>query len=65
MGIVRWNKEFVDSIRSGTSNLPITFEGIVGKSSTNKYMYKAKTQAWVNKVKEIYNKKQAEEIINS
>jgi hypothetical protein len=67
MGYLRWNKEFVESIRTRSNDLPITFEGVVGKTSVknNIIMFKAKTQKWIDKVKERYESRQAQEIIDS
>jgi len=67
MGQQRWNKEFLELVRKSDSSLPIIFEGVVGKTTVKKKteMYKAKTQAWVDRVRERYETKQAEEIIES
>jgi hypothetical protein len=70
MGYLRWNKEFMEEVRNsvpGNINLPITFEGVVGKTivKNNIVMFKAKTQVWIDKVRERYESQRAEEIIES
>jgi len=67
LGYHRWNKEFVDLVHSGESDLSISFEGIVGKTMQKNVMvmYKAKTREWINKVRRSYNALEAQEIIDS
>jgi hypothetical protein len=63
LGEVGWTRDYVSRVRDGT--VPgITFEGVVGKSSDGKVMAKAKTQAWINRIKELYGER-ADAIINS
>ena len=65
LGEYRWNKEFIDKVKH--NNIPhITFEGVVGKRSDKNIivMYKAKTQQWIDKVRERFSEI-ADEIINS
>lgn len=61
-----WTRGFVDRVRGGEIE-GITFEGVVGKSGEGHklLMAKAKTQAWVDKVKSRYSPEDAEKIINS
>lgn len=61
-----WTRGFVDRVRNGEVE-GITFEGVVGKSGEGHklQMAKAKTQAWVDKVKARYTPEEAEKIINS
>lgn len=65
-GAIPWNKPYIDVVRSG-SIVGISFEGVVGKAVRNKkmVMYKAKTQAWIDKVKLKYDEQKAKEIIES
>jgi hypothetical protein len=65
LGKFNWNRSFVESIR--LNNLPgVTFEGVVGKAGEGHHIVraKAKTQQWIDKVKELYGLA-AEAIINS
>src|ERR1035437_3080960 len=56
LGKVNWTRHYVSLIRQGEIE-GITFEGVVGKGGEGHkiIMAKAKTQAWVDKVKAIYN----------
>ena len=67
MGQQRWNQEFIEMVRRRDPSLPITFEGVVGKTYIKKQivMYKAKTQAWIDKVRARYDNDRANEIIES
>jgi hypothetical protein len=64
-GIHNWTRGFLETVRDGSFEGP-TFEGVVGKAGEGHklIMAKAKTQAWVDKVKEVFHGK-ADEIINS
>lgn len=66
LGYVNWTREFVKNVRNGLVE-GITFEGVVGKNKDGKkaLMAKAKTQAWIDKVKLKYSQDDAEKIINS
>ena len=61
-----WTRGFVDSIRKGDSDIIPTFEGVVGKSGDGHslIMAKAKTQKWIDKVKNTFKEK-ADAILNS
>ena len=65
LGHLNWGADFIEQVRLNQIN-GITFEGVVGKSEQkNKIiMYKAKTQQWLDKVREKFADK-ADEIINS
>lgn len=65
LGRYNWTRGFVEQVRLG--QIPnITFEGVVGKAgdSHDLIMAKAKTQTWVDKIKERYLT-DADKIINS
>lgn len=66
LGRYNWTREFVEQVRLGQIQ-GITFEGCVGKSGEGHdlIMAKAKTQAWIDKVKAQYSQDEAEKIINS
>ncbi len=68
LGRSNWTRGFVDRVRNGEVE-GITFEGVVGKAGHGKthdlVMAKAKTQAWVDKVKARYAPDEAERLINS
>lgn len=67
LGIHKWTRGFVEQVWKG--EVPgVTFEGVVGKAKEGKHdlvMYKAKTQAWVERVKSRHTPETAEKIINS
>lgn len=65
LGVYFWDQDFIQEVRQGKF-LDDAFEGVVGKSGKDHklFMAKAKTQAWVDKVKERYGDK-ADGIINS
>jgi len=65
LGNYNWTRGFVERIYQGDLE-GITFEGVVGKVGERHKLIraKAKTQAWLNKVKELYGE-DAEKIINS
>jgi len=66
LGKVNWTRGFVDQVRNGELE-DVTFEGVVGKCMTGRkrIMAKAKTQAWVDKVRSLYEPIEAERIIQS
>ena len=66
IGEFDWTLDFIDQVRNGEIE-GITFEGVVGKSGEGHklLMAKAKTQAWVDKVRSKYSPDEAEKIINS
>jgi hypothetical protein len=67
LGIHNWTRGFVERVRVGDLE-GITFEGVVGKASGYRgneiVMVKAKTQAWIDAIKERYGE-QAKELIDS
>jgi hypothetical protein len=65
LGIYNWTHGFVERIRNNEIE-GITFEGVVGKAVENKkiIMAKAKTQQWLDKVKNKFGDR-AKEIIES
>jgi hypothetical protein len=62
-GRYNWTREFVQRVRDGSFDC--TFEGVVGKvgSGHNITMCKAKTQAWIDKVRAVCDN--PDDIINS
>lgn len=68
LGRFNWTRGFVDRVQNGDVE-GVTFEGVVGKGGHGKthdlVMAKAKTRAWVDKVKERYAPDEAERLINS
>jgi hypothetical protein len=66
LGRTRWTRGYVERVRAGEVE-GITFEGVVGKAPGKQgpLMAKAKTQAWLNRVKALYAPDVAERIINS
>jgi len=66
LGKIRWTRGFVERVRAGEVS-DITFEGVVGKAEGRQglVMAKAKTQAWLDRVRALYSHEQAERIINS
>lgn len=66
LGRLNWTRGFVDRVWNGEVE-GITFEGVVGKSgnTTHKLVRaKAKTKAWVDRVKKIHGNK-AQAILDS
>jgi hypothetical protein len=51
LGITRWTRGYVDSVRRGDVE-GVTFEGVVGKAGEGHHQIrsKAKTQAWIDQV---------------
>ncbi len=65
LGNFNWTRGFVEQVWRG--EVPCTFEGVVGKGGDGHklVMAKAKTQAWIAKVKATHTAVEAEKIINS
>ncbi len=65
LGYFNWTRGLVETVRNG--ELDVTFEGVVGKcmNGRKRIMAKAKTQAWVDKVRLLYEPVEAEKIIQS
>lgn len=68
LGRLNWTRGFVERVWNGDVE-GVTFEGVVGKAGHGKthdiVMAKAKTRAWVDKVKARYTADEAEKLINS
>lgn len=68
LGRFNWTRGFVERVWNNEVE-GITFEGVVGKSGNGKehnlVMAKAKTKAWIDKVKAKYSPEEAEKIIKS
>lgn len=68
LGRHNWTRGFVERVWAGDVE-GVTFEGVVGKAGHGKthdiVMAKAKTRAWVDKVRTRYTADAAEELINS
>lgn len=62
LGEIRWTRDFVQRVRDGAIE-GITFEGVVGKGD-RQVRAKAKTQAWIDRVRAVYGE-EADAIINS
>lgn len=62
-GIHHWTRGLVNRVYEG--NFPVTFEGVIGKAGEGHklVMAKAKTKAWIDKVKGRFTN--SEEILNS
>lgn len=62
----KWTRGFVDQVWNGEL-AGVTFEGVVGKAGEGHdlVMAKAKTRAWVDRVKAKYSSAEADKIINS
>lgn len=66
LGLFRWTRGFVQQVREG--QLPgVTLEGVVGKAGEGHdlQMAKAKTQAWIDLVKQKLTPEEAERLLNS
>lgn len=61
-----WTRDYVERVWRGEID-GVTFEGVVAKGGEGHrlVMAKAKTEAWVLKVKELFSPEEAERIINS
>ena len=66
IGIRNWTREYVEQVWRGEVE-GVTFEGVVAKAGDGHQIVraKAKTEAWVRKVQELYAPEVAEQIINS
>lgn len=66
LGKFNWTRGFVERVRSGEVD-GVTFEGVVGKLMVGRksVMAKAKTSAWIDKVRALYASDEAERIIRS
>lgn len=65
-GHLKWGADFINRVKKSEIE-GITFEGVVGKTIKGKKitMYKAKTQAWYDKVFSRFDKQKAEQMVNS
>ncbi len=65
LGCVNWTRGFVQKVRDG--EVPVTFEGVVGKLMLKRKLIlaKAKTQDWIDRVQERYVREEAAKIIAS
>jgi hypothetical protein len=63
LGRVRWTRGFVASVREGKLD-GVTFEGVVGKS-TDGFMAKAKTSAWIDAVLRRHGEEVGRRIVES
>lgn len=66
LGLHKWNRQLIQDIRDDKFD-GISFEGVVGKALVKNriIMRKAKTQKWIDAIKERYDSNIANEIINS
>ncbi len=66
LGVENWNRDYADRVRRGEVE-GITFEGVVAKGVVDRQlvMEKAKTRAWVEKVKALHAPERAKEILES
>lgn len=66
LGIVDWNRDYADRVRRGEVE-GVTFEGVVAKGMVDRelVMEKAKTRAWVDKVKALHTPEEAKAILES
>ena len=66
IGNIKWNKEFVQDVWEDNIK-GVTYEGVVGKyrKGNRLYMYKTKTQKWIDKIKALYDEETAKRLINS
>ncbi len=66
LGNIKWNNQFLERVRAGQVE-DISLEGVVGKrqEGARLFMYKAKTEMWLDLVAERYSPIAAEKIINS
>ncbi len=68
LGRFNWTRGFVERVWNGELE-GVTFEGVVGKTGHGKnhdlVMAKAKTKAWIDKVKERYTPEEAERAARS
>jgi hypothetical protein len=66
LGIVDWNHDYADRVRCGGVE-GVTFEGVVAKGMVDRklVMEKAKTRAWIEKVKARHTAEDAKKILES
>ena len=66
LGRMKWTRGFVEEVRLGKIS-DITFEGVVGKGGDGHdlVMSKAKTQTWIDKVKEKFGAEEGQKILDS
>ena len=66
LGKVQWTEEYVQRVCDGLVE-GITFEGVVGKAGGGhkRVMVKAKTQAWIDKVIEVFGHEKGLKLVNS
>lgn len=67
LGLLKWGPKLLSEVKNGTLD-GVTFEGVVGKAKTSKHdliLAKAKSQAWLDKVKSTMPEDMANELINS
>jgi len=66
ISIQNWTREFVEQVWRGEPE-GITFEGVVAKGGTGHdlVMAKAKTEAWIEKVRAQFDEGEAERLVNS
>jgi hypothetical protein len=67
IGRLNWTRGFVERVWNGDVE-GVTFEGVIGKSKHSHHdliMCKAKTKAWIDKVKSRYSAVEAQMLINS
>jgi hypothetical protein len=64
IGIRNWDKNLIEQVKNGSIGV---FEGVVGKKLVKRevLMLKAKSNAWIEKVKSLYSPIDAERIISS
>ncbi len=66
LGVKKWTPGFVEQVRLGQIE-GASFEGVIGKAGEghNQVRAKAKTQAWIDKVRALYAPELAEKLVNS
>lgn len=66
IGRFNWTRGFIDRVWNGELE-GVSFEGVVSKlgANTKRVMGKAKTKIWIQRIRERYNEKEAEKLINS
>jgi len=66
VGVRNWSREFVEEVWRGEVE-GASFEGVVGKAGSGHHliMAKAKTRAWIERLKTVFDPKEAERLANS
>ena len=66
VGVRNWTREFVEEVWRGEVR-GVTFEGVVAKAGSGHHlvMAKAKTMAWVERLKSVFDPNEAERLANS